>query len=73
MWVLTQSGCVDWRREWTIETCSEPATDRLDLAAKIDETAAFLVQHKWGPEIDFPAPREPATSQRVFEISLLRE
>ena len=28
----------------------------LDLAAKIDETAAFLVQQKWGPNIDFPAP-----------------
>lgn len=28
----------------------------LDLAAKIDETAAFLVQQKWGSNIDFPAP-----------------
>ena len=28
----------------------------LDLAAKIDETAAFLVVNKWGPGIDFPAP-----------------
>mmetsp|Transcript_14766 Transcript_14766/g.46370 ORF Transcript_14766/g.46370 Transcript_14766/m.46370 type:complete len:1094 (-) Transcript_14766:597-3878(-) len=28
----------------------------LDLAAKIDETAAFLVMQKWGPSIDFPAP-----------------
>ena len=27
----------------------------LDLAAKIDETASFLVQKEWG-EIDFPAP-----------------
>ncbi|KAH8074448.1 ATP citrate synthase [Aureococcus anophagefferens] len=28
----------------------------LDLAAKLDETAAFLVQNKWGPGVDFPAP-----------------
>mmetsp|Transcript_13165 Transcript_13165/g.52747 ORF Transcript_13165/g.52747 Transcript_13165/m.52747 type:complete len:885 (-) Transcript_13165:484-3138(-) len=28
----------------------------LDLAAKIDETAAFLVQQKWGAQVDFPAP-----------------
>ncbi|KAJ1454823.1 citrate synthase-like protein [Pelagophyceae sp. CCMP2097] len=28
----------------------------LDLAAKIDETASFLVQSKWGADIDFPAP-----------------
>lgn len=27
----------------------------LDMAAKIDETAAFLCGQKWG-EIDFPAP-----------------
>lgn len=27
----------------------------LDMAAKIDETASFLVGQKWG-DIDFPAP-----------------
>lgn len=27
----------------------------LDMAAKIDETASFLIGQKWG-DIDFPAP-----------------